>query len=184
VSEPPPIERAFFREAEDGTVVFFPWGLTHRGYELPDAAAKKKASRAASVLLVSPIAVGTWAAHTLQPLLQSAGSEPVDFLRALAAPGAVLLFFLLSYWLWVSRFVERFAESDLQVSREERLREAAGVAKPREVAFVGVAMCGLSSLLIWLEPRGWWLGALGVAIGLGALFWSSLLRRASRDGPV
>lgn len=68
------------------------------------------------------------------------------------------------------------------VSREERLREAAELAGPRKVALIGIVTCGLSALLIWLQPNAWWLGLLGMAVGVVALFWSSVLKRAA-GGP-
>jgi hypothetical protein len=174
----PPIERAFFRETEDGATVFFPWGLTHRGYQLADQGARKKASRAASMLFSSAIGIGTWTAYRLQPLLESEGHGPREILWVLFAPGAALLLVVLSYWAWVSRFVEGLPESDLKISREQRLRDAAELAGPRKVALVGVSLSGLSAFLIWLEPHAWWLGSIGVVLGLGALFWSHLLERA------
>jgi len=184
VSDQPPIDRAFFREGEGGTTVFFPWGLTHRGYQLSDPGARKQASCAASILVGSTIAIGTWTAYALQPLLKSAESEPTEIFRALIAPGAALLLVVFSYWLWVSRFVERFPESDLRVSREERLREAAQLTSPRKIAMIGVITCGLSAFLIWLQPHAWWLGLLGIALGIGALYWSLLLKRAAADRSV
>jgi hypothetical protein len=183
VSKQPPIDRAFFREAEDGTTVFFPWGLTHRGYQLTDQGAKKKAARAASILVSSPIAIGTWTAYVLQPVLESEANSATEILGILAAPGAALFLVVFSYWLWVSRFVESLPESNLKVSREERLREAAELAGPRRVALIGIIVCGLSAFLIWLQPHAWWLGLLGMALGVGALFWSSLLKRAAA-GPL
>lgn len=100
-------------------------------------------------------------------------------LRVLSAPGAALLLVMLSYWLWVFRFVEGLPASDLTVSREERLREAAELTSPRKVALIGTIVCGLSALLIWLQPTAWWLGLLGIALGVGALFWGFLLRRVA-----
>jgi hypothetical protein len=180
--EQPPIDRALFREADDGATVFFPWGLTHRGYRLSDDAAKKKASRAVSLLIGSVIGIGTWTAHALQPILKPEEEAGLtETLNVLAAPGAALLFAFVSYALWISRFVENFPESDLKVSREERLREASEAIDPWKVALIGAVLCGLSALLIWLQPRAWWLGFLGVALGVGALLWSSFLRRAAAD---
>ena len=176
-----PIDRAFFRESNDGTTVFFPWGLTHRGYRLTSDTAKKKASRAASFLVSSPVAIGVWTAHALMPIVESEGNGLTEILGVLEAPGIALILVLVSYSLWVSRFVERFPESDLRFSREERLREAAKLVEPWKVALIGVIVCGLSALLIWLQPRAWWLGFLGVALGVGALLWSSLLKRATTD---
>lgn len=179
--EQQPIERAFFREADDGTTVFFPWGLAHRGYQITGDAAMKKASRAASLLLGSVIAIGTWTAHALQPILESEEAGLAEVLDVLAAPGAALLLIFVAYSLWISRFVEQFPESDLKVTREERLREASKVVEAWKVALIGVVLCGFSALLIWLQPRAWWLGLLGVALGFGALLWSSLLKKAAAD---
>jgi hypothetical protein len=179
VPEQRPIDRAFFREGPDGSTVFFPWGLTHRGYRLPDAIARKRASRAASLMIGSSIAIGGWTAQALQPMLREAGAREIP--EVLAGPGVALLVVFLVYAAWVTRFVEEFPESDLQVSREERLREAAGLAPPRKVALIGVTLCALSALLAGLQPRVWWLGLLGVALGVGALWWSWLLKRASVD---
>ena len=176
-----PIDRAFFRESNDGTTVFFPWGLTRRGYQLTSDTAKKKASRAASFLVSSPIAIGVWTAYALMPIIESEGNGLTEVLGVLVAPGTALILVLVSYSLWVSRFVESFPESDLKFSREERLREAAKLVEPWKVALTGVVVCGLSALLIWLQPRAWWLGLLGVALGVGTLVWSSLLRRAAAD---
>lgn len=181
MAEQRPIDRAFFREANDGSTVFFPWGLTHRGYQLTDDTAKQKASRAAGFLIGSPIAIGVWTAHALMPVVESEGSGLSEILGVLAAPGAALMFVILGYALWAWRFVERFPESDLQFSREERLREAAAHAKPWELALIGVIVCGLSGLLVWLQPRTWWLGLLGVVLGIGLLHWSSLIKRAAAD---
>jgi hypothetical protein len=173
-----PIDRTIFRESEDGATVFFPWGLPHRGYRLDETA-----SRAVSFLVASVIAVGTWSAYALESIFESEATGLIDVLGVLAAPGAALLLVLISYAFWVSRFVERFPESDLEVSREERLREAAELVEPWKLALIGVVVSGLSVSLIWLQPRTWWIGLLGVAIGVGVLWWSSLLRRAATGAP-
>ena len=142
--------------------------------------ARKKASRAAALLVGSTVAIGTWIAYALQPLLEAQASGPTEILRLLLAPGAALVFVGFSYWLWVSRFVEGFPMSDLTVSREERLREAAELSEPWKVALVGVSLVGLSALLVWLQPAAWWLGLLGTGLGLGLVYWGSLLKRAAR----
>jgi len=94
------------------------------------------------------------------------------------------LFAFFAYSLWISRFVEKFPESDLKISRDERLREAAELAEPWKIALIGAVLCGLSALLVWLQPRAWWLGLLGVALGIGTLLWSSLLKRTKSDPPA
>jgi hypothetical protein len=182
VQQERPIERAFFREAEDGTTIFFPWGLNRRGYRLTDDAAKARAMRAASFLITATIAIGVWTAQALQPLLESEGNGLAEVLDAVALPGAAFLFALVGYTLWISRFVERLAESDFRVSREERLREAAELVAPWKIALVGAVFCGLSVLLIWLQPHTWWFGLLCMALGIGILLWSAILRRAAADG--
>jgi hypothetical protein len=176
-----PIERAFFREAEDGATIFFPWGLNHRGYRLTDDAAKTRAARAASFLISATIAIGVWTARALQPILESEGNGLAEVLDAIALPGAAFLLALVAYTLWISRFVERFPESDFRVSREERLREAAELVEPWKIALVGAVLCGLSALFVWLQPHTWWFGMLGVALGIGVLLWSAVLRRAAAD---
>jgi hypothetical protein len=181
VEQQRPIDRAFFQEAEDGTTIFFPWGLAHRGYQLTDETAKQRASRAASFLISSTIGIGVWAAYALQPLLESESAELAEILEVFAAPGAALLLVFFSYFLWISRFVERFPESDFKVSREERLREAADFAEPWKLALIGIVLCGLSAFLIWIQPWTWWLGLLGVALGIGIVVWSSILKRAAAD---
>jgi len=177
--QPRPIDLGFFRESEDGASVFFPWGLSHRGYLLDGEAARQKASRGPSFLIGSTVGIGVWTAHALEPLVESEATGLAEILGALVAPGAALLLVFVCYSLWVWRFVERFPESDLQVSREERLREAARLGAPWKVALAGVSVCALSILLVWLEPRAWWLCLLGLAIGVSALLWSFVLKRAA-----
>jgi hypothetical protein len=174
-----PIDRAFFRRTEAGTTVFFPWGLPHRGYELTDEAARAKASRAASLLIGGTLGIAAWAAHRLERVLASEANGLAEVAGALVAPGAALASVLLVYAWWVGRFVERFPESPLRVSREERLREAAEIAKPWQVALMGVALCALSMVAVWLKPEAWWVGALGVVLGAGLVGWSMALARVS-----
>jgi len=179
MGEPTPIERGFFRELDDGTTVFFPWGLAHRGYRLPDEAARKRAARGPSLLLGSVVAIGTWTAHALQPALAPEGTGVADGLRAAVAPGVLLLAVLAGYALWVARFVEPYPESDLQVSRDERLREAAEQVSPWKIALIGAVTGGLGVLVTCLEPRLWWLGGVALAAGAVLLYWSGVVRRAA-----
>lgn len=188
------IERALFREAEDGATVFFPWGLTRRGYRLPpDAAAKRKATRAVSLLLSSTLAIGVFTAHRLQPLIDSetTGGGGQTLLGMLGPSFVALLLVLGGYALWVIRFVEDCPESSLVVSRDDRLREAAALAKPGQLVLIGLVLSAMSALVLWLEPRIWWLGGLGMLLGIGLAAWALHLRRfaaperrhdADRDG--
>lgn len=178
-ADPKPIERALFRETEDGNVVYFPWGLTHRGYRLTEPGAKAKATRAGSLLIGFVIAIGTWTAYALQPVFEPEGATVPEVLKVLAGPGVALGVVILAYYLWTLRFVERFPESDLRISREDRLREAAIQTKPWKIALIGVVTMALSGLLIWLQPNTLWLGILGMVVGAGVLYWSVVLKRAA-----
>lgn len=171
--------RAFFREAPDGAAIFFPWGLTGRGYRLRDVDGKRQAERAASLLLGSVVALGTWGGHALHEAFRSGDPSLVGLARALAAPLGAVVLVLLAYGSWVSRFVESCVPSDLRISREERLREAADLAGPAKVIAIGAILAGLSALLVWLEPQAGWLGALGVVMGVGLALWGRVLQRAA-----
>lgn len=183
--DPAPIDRAFFREAEDGSVVFFPWGLPHRGYVLRDERDRRRASRAASALVGATIAIGSWTAHRLESLLESAAGETTRILERLGLPGALLLLAIALYWQWAARFVEPLPESGLQLSREDRLREAAELVRPRRLTLIGVAIVALGVCSLWIDPRMGWLAGLAIALGAGLLAWSRVLARAlarSRSG--
>lgn len=179
VPEQRPIDRAFFRRTESGATVFFPWGLPHRGYELTDDAARAKASRATSLLIGATLGIAAFAAHRLERVLESEAPGFAEVAGALAVPGAAIASVLLVYAWWVGRFVERFPESPLRVSREERLREAAELAKPWQVALMGVALCALGLVAVWLKSEAWWVGVLAVVLGAGLVGWSVVLARVS-----
>jgi hypothetical protein len=181
---PQPIERALFREGEDGATVFFPWGLTRRGYRLPvDPAAKRRATRAVSLLLSATLAIGVFTAHRIQPLI---GSETTSgagaLLDLLGPPFVALLLVLAGYASWVTRFVEDCPESTLVVSRDDRLREAAALAKPGQLVLIGLVLCAMSALASWLDPRTWWLGGLGMLLGIGLAAWALHLCRFAAPG--
>ena len=179
----PPIEQAFFRQAADGAEVFFPWGLNRRGYRLRDPAQKAKALRVASLLIASTVGVATWAAYRLQPAVES-GAGAGEALALLVAPGVALVLVLLLYGAWAARFVERLAESDLQISREERMRLAAEAAEPPKVVLAGIVFAGMSGLVIVLEPAAWWIGLAGVAVGLGLAAFGVTLARSKARPPL
>lgn len=181
MAKPPPIERAIFREAPDGSTVFFPWGLARKGYRLPDAASRRKAQRAASLLVGCTLAIGTWTAYRLEPLLDpEAGAGAKDWLGELLVPAALLAAAILVYAVRVGRLVEGAQESDLRVSREAQRREAAELVNLRELTLAGAALAGMSGVALFLAPHAWGLGAIGVALGSGLVVWSFLLRRTKR----
>lgn len=177
MSQPAPIDRAFFRRSPEGATVFFPWGLAHRGYVLPDAAARKRAARAVAAVCGATAALGTWVAHRLVPLVEAESASAGDVTKALAAPLAGLAVVLLAYTSWARRLAERFPASDLQVPREERLREAAHAVAPWQVTAIGIVVCILSALLAWLRPQTRWIALLGVVVGLGTACFGVVLQR-------
>lgn len=180
----PSIERAFLRLDEDGATVFFPWGLTHRGYRLRDEDARRRAVRGASLLVGGTVGIGVWTAHRLQPLLESGSAGVAEVLGTLLAPAGAFAGLLLGYGLWAWRFVEHCPASPLVVSRDERLREAAAFAKPGQVVAIGLVLCGLCGLLFWLQPQAWWLAVAGLVLGIGLVGWGLHLRRfAAVRGP-
>lgn len=180
---PDPIEQGFFREGPDGQLLFFPWGLSGRGYRVPDEAGRRRAARAARLLMGAVLAVGGWGGHALLRAFEEGDGSPAAAARALAAPLAGLALVLLAYALGVARLVERFPASDVRTDREARLRQAAAVAEPRRLVLAGAATAALSALLIALEPRAWWLAGLGVATGAGMVAWGRALARVAREAP-
>jgi hypothetical protein len=181
MAKPPPIERAIFREGPDGSTVYFPWGLSRRGYRLPDEALRTKAVRATSLLMGCTMAIGTWTAYRLQPLVEpDAAAGPGDWLGVLVVPALMMAAVVLGYALRVWQLVEGAQESDLQVSREEQLREAADLVNPRELTLAGAVLAVMSGAVVFIAPQAWWMAALGVAIGLSTVYWSHVLRRAKR----
>ena len=178
-----PLERGFFREAEDGAPIFFPWGTAHRGHRLPGRDAKRRALRAVALLFTSVAGVGAWTAQALQPLLRSESPSGERIAGVLALPGAVLVLALAAYALWAVRFVESFPAIAPAVSREERLRDAARAVPPWKIFLVGLILAALSGLVAWLRPQVWWFAWLGIVLGVGLAVWSRVVARvAARDG--
>jgi hypothetical protein len=133
--------------------VFFPWGLSHRGYVLPDFASATRPRRVVSCFLVSAIGISVWAGHTLAERFEDTPPTLSDLGSALVLPGSILLVILAAYAAWSTRFVERCAPSDLQLSRENRLGEAAELAEPRKLGLAGSVLAVLGALLWWGKPR-------------------------------
>ncbi|MDX1648725.1 MAG: hypothetical protein R3263_02620 [Myxococcota bacterium] len=183
-ARPDPVEHGFFRKGPDGRLVFFPWGLSGRGYRVPDAAGERKATRAVRLLIGAILAVGGWGGHALVRAFEDGDVSPAAAARALAAPGAALAAVLVAYAVGVARLVERFPDSDLRVDREARLREAAAVAQPGRVALAGAATAAVSALVVVVEPRAGWLATLGVATGVGMVVWGWRLLRVAREASV
>jgi hypothetical protein len=180
-SQPSLFERAFFRESPEGGTVFFPFGLTHRGVHLPDEAVVARARRAVALLWGGTMAAAGWTAHALQPLTETSPSWPL--VRGLIAwPLAAFAAVLLGYALWAWRFVERFPPSDLQVSREERLREAAELSNPWGLVALGLGLAVVSGALKMFHPKAGWVAPLGVATGLFLAAFGAVLLRIRSAG--
>jgi hypothetical protein len=179
-ADPNPLEKALFRTTDDGRLIYFPWGLTSRGFRLPDADAKKPAIRAASILLVAVLAIATWTAEVLQPFLEAEPSQAFSG-RALIGPTIALAVVVVGYYWWTARYVEDLPESSFKISRQERLREAARLAEPWKVVAVGAITVVLSLLLVWLRAGAAWLGLAGFLVGVGLIWWGLLLKRSMKD---
>jgi len=177
------IERAFFRRGADGAEVFFPWGLAHRGYRIARDEDRRKASRAAGFLISSVTTVGVVTAYLLHAAFEAGAVEAASLVGRLVWPAAALAICIGGYAARVSRLVEGLAESDLVVTREERLREAAAQVAPWQVMLAGAAVVGMGALVLWIEPRLWWLGGAAIAVGVGLSVWGLWIRRATAGGP-
>lgn len=172
-----PVERAFFREHE-GATVFFPWGLNHRGYRLTGSDDRKRAGRGVAFLVGGTVAIGVWGGHALHAAIRSEAAGVGEALHSLLGPTVAFALLAAGYALWAWHFVEHLQPSDLQVSRTERIREAAQLAEPWKLALLGVTLVAMGGLVAWLDLRVWWLGAAAAAMGLGFVWWSSVLQRA------
>lgn len=181
MEEPKPIERALFRETEDGRTVYFPWGLTGRGFRLTEERTKKSALRAASLLLGSVLAIAAWTAQVLQPLTGPEAEPFSSVAPSLAGPLAALFVVLIGYYLWTSRLVESLPETSFQVSRDERLREAAKLVRPWKITAIGLITIVMSGLVIWLDAGVLWLGLAGLFVGIGLIWWSLQLKRVLNE---
>lgn len=174
------IERGFFRQVEDGVTIFFPWGLSHRGYSLPDCASETRARRVVSFFLASVIGISGWAGHLLAERFGDVPPTLPDLGSALAFPGLVLLATIAAYAAWAMRFVERCSPSDLQLSRETRLREAAERAEPRKLGLAGSVLAILGALLWWLKPSSTWVSLPAIALGIALVAGGVHLSRIAR----
>jgi hypothetical protein len=131
--------------------------------------------------MAAVVAIGGWGGVALHEAFERGDFSAAAALRALARPLAGLALVLLVYALRVSHLVEEFSPSELRLSREERMREAATLSQPRHVVFAGLGLASMSGLVVILESRAWGLGALGMAMGLGLAGWGLRLVRMARD---
>lgn len=175
------IERGFFRQAENGAVVFFPWGLSHRGYVLPDFASETRARRVVSFFLASVIGISVWTGHVLAERFEDMPPTLPDLGSAIVLPGLILLAAITAYAAWATRFVERCSPSDLQLPRETRLREAAELAEPRKLGLAGSVLAVLGALLGWFKPSTAWVSLPAIVLGIAVVVAAFHLNRIAKD---
>ena len=183
MKRPDPVELNHFRQAPDGSTVFFPWRLTGRGYILPDEKAKRSALRMTNALYVSIfVAAGVAYAVVLDgvPILEV---DFADFCHVLVLALLFMLVPLAFYVLWLLRVIYDLSPSDFHLSREELKVQALTNVQRNEIRkglFASAAMLAACLGVAWIDPSHRWLGALGIVLfgGLGLLFARTL--RASR----
>jgi hypothetical protein len=183
MTRPDPVELNHFRQAPDGSSVFFPWRLTGRGYILPDEKAKRSAMRITRALYVSMFVAAGLAFAVVR---QGVPIREVDFADFCHLLGMALLFALVPlgfYVLWLLRVIYDLSPSDFHLSREELKVQALTNVQRNEIRkglFASAAMLAACLGVAWIDPSHRWLGALGIVLfgGLGLLFARTL--RASR----
>jgi len=177
------VELNHFRQAPDGSSVFFPWRLTGRGYILPDEKAKRSAMRMTRALYVSIFVAAGLAFAVIRHGVPIREVDFADFCHVL---GMALLFALVPlgfYVLWLLRAIYDLPHSDFRLSREELKLQALANAPRKEMrkgVFASAAMLAACLGVAWIDPSHRWLGAVGIVLfgGLGLLFAQTL--RASR----
>jgi hypothetical protein len=183
MERPDPVEFNHFRQAPDGSTIFFPWRLTGRGYILPDAKAKRSAMRMLSAVYVSVFVAAGLAYAVARHGVPIREVEFADFFHMLVLALLFALVPLGFYVLWLLRAIYDLPPSDFHLSREE-LRAQALVHVPRndmrKGIFASAVMLAACLGVAWVDPSHRWLGAVGIVVfgGLGLLFARTL--RASR----
>ena len=186
MKRPDPVELNHFRQAPDGSTVFFPWRLTGRGYILPDTKAKRSALRVTRALYVSIFVAAGLAFAVVRHGVPIREVDFADFFHVLVLALLFALVPLGFYVLWLLRVIYDLPPSDFHLSREElRVQALANVPRKdmRKGVVASAAMLAACLVVAWIDPSHRWLGAVGVVVfgGLGLLFASIL--RASRETP-
>jgi hypothetical protein len=183
MKRPDPVEFSHFRQAPDGSTVFFPWRLTGRGYILPDANAKRSAMRMMRAVYVSTFVAAGLAFAVVRTDVPIHEADFAYFFHVLVLALLFMLVPLGFYVLWLVRAIYDLPPSDFHLSREElRFQVLANVPRNdmRKGVFASAAMLAACLGVAWIDPSHRWLGALGIVLfgGLGLLFARTL--RASR----
>jgi hypothetical protein len=184
MKRPDPVELNHFRQAPDGSSVFFPWRLTGRGYILPDEKAKRSAMRMTRALYASIFVAAGLAYAVAQDGVPIREVDFADFCRLLVLALLFALVPLGFYALWLLRVIYDLPPSDFRLSREElKLQALANVPRKdmRMGVFASAAMVAVCLGVAWIDPSHLWLGAVGVVLfgGLGLSF--ARILRASRE---
>ena len=183
MKRPDPVELNHFRQAPDGSTVFFPWRLTGRGYILPDEKAKRSALRMTNALYVSIFVAAGLAFAVVRHGVPIREVDFADFVHMIVLGLIFTLVPLGFYVLWLIRVIYDLPPSDFHLSRQElKVQALANVPRKemRRGVYASAAMLAACLGVAWIDPSHRWLGAVGLVVfgGLG-LFFASILR-ASR----
>ena len=180
------VEFNHFRQAPDGTTVFFPWRLVGRGYILPDEKAKRSALRMVRTLYASIFVAASLAYGVVRHDVPIREVGFADFVHVIVLALLFMLVPLGFYALWLVRVIYDLPHSDLQLSRAALKAQAlANLPRSdmRKGVFGSAVLIAASVGVAWVDPSHRWLGAVGLVLfgGLGILFAWAL--RASRKAP-
>jgi hypothetical protein len=184
MERPDPVELNHFRQAPDGSTVFFPWRLTGRGYILPDEKAKRSAMRITRALYVSIFVAAGLAVATTGAEGPVREVDFADFFRVLVLALLFALVPLGFYVLWLLWVIYDLPPSDFHLSREElRVQAFANVPRKdmRRGIYASAAMIAACLVVAWVDPSHRWLGAVGVVVFGGLALFFAWILRASRE---
>lgn len=186
VERPDIVEFNHFRQAPDGTTVFFPWRLGGSGYILPDEKAKRSAMRVVRALYFSIFVAAGLAYSVVRHDVPIRDVGVADFLHMIVLALLFVLVPLGFYLLWLLRVIYDLPPSDLRLSREEWKAQAlrnVPRSDMRKGIFASAVMTAACLGVAWVDPPHRWLGVVGLVLfgGLGVFFARTL--RAGRKTP-
>jgi hypothetical protein len=143
------ITDVYFKTAQDGRKVFFPWGILGRGYTIGSEQDFKQLRRQIKIYLVACLIL------LLPPALllgQLAGFDFVDFTSAailFAGYSTVVCAFLLVFYaLWVRYPLRRMRPSEERLSRQDVISRARALSATRDKTFLGAAWLWLREIAV------------------------------------